>query len=995
MTFFSLNSNLQKIFNWENGDPVSFQPWKNTNDHKIKSNQNYKMSFPNQCLISKSKAAERWYSKERLLKFCPWIRKGVYKHALNSYKYAIQKHMQAQIKSKCAMMLLTNLAEPEWVSVNCAQRIIGDIMCIIPHNNNSTTNISVKRDLVVFKHQCVPISGKCYFFSWGFLNDISVIRKRKLEISKSVLGDMEHLIRVTNTEFPPFHSFSNLITYCKISRKWVSQNITEPQKGLHIVIHSGSEYRQHGNVFDCGQSIFIAYVYICDGKKDCPGDTAFDEMECICETSLVLLRKCKHFVSKERIKRCSLLYLTLKNGTCLLYGLVKVNSSLATTNHQFICKSKNVNTLVVENGLMTDCSHNMDFENQKFIEYDNFVCQENGQLPCKAGYKECYSIKDICIYRLNKNDLLIPCRTGEHVANCRLIQCNMKFKCPGFYCIPWSYACDGKWDCPGGYDETKKLECGMNRNCSYMFKCTNSQKCIHAGDVCDGLIDCPMGDDESMCSLAGSPCLSSCVCIGLAIMCYNVSSTDYQKSVPPFNAIFLSYCDLNFLHLFLKHLKFPTFISLRNNNLMSVCKMLPDLSKTLTLNVSFNLVEFVDPDCFRNGFKLISINLNNNKISIFQTVVIFQLKHLYFLDLSNNLISILFSDYYLFILYLDVVSIEKNRLSSISSRFFDNLNIKTLVTDNYFICCKTPSVSMCTSVKHWSETCKHLLLQRAITVSALCYSLFLIFANAFTVFFHKLSLVMHKQNQGSFQCVAISVNLIDLTWGIYLLIIVISDFVFADNFVIHETLWKSSFLCHLLFCINLNFNILSPLLNSFMSFSRFMVVIYPLNSKFKNRKFVLKCCILTKVIAIAIVTGFITTFRYAYSDIPFRLCSPFIDPTHSNRMLRFATYGVVYLQFIAYFSNILFHSAIISKLNNSISQKRNFSFLSTQLSILTISNTVCWIPSGIIFLICIFTDEFSIIMITWVVISITSVQPATSSILFIVITSRRQKNIFN
>ena len=666
------------------------------------------------------KKLAKWYFKERSLKFCPWIKKGVYKRGLNGYKYAIQKHMQKQIKRNCVMMLLTNLAKPEWVSVNCAHRIIGDIMCIIPKNVNLTTNISVKRDLVVFKHPCVSISGKCYFFSWGFLNDISLTRNKRLRMSKSLLVDMEHLIRVANIKFPPFHSFFNLIIYCKISRKWVTQDITDPQKGLHIVMLSGSEYRQHGNVFECGQSIFIVNVYVCDGKKDCHGDTAFDEMECICETSLVSLRKCKHFVSKDRIKSCSLFYLTLKDETCLLYGLVKVNSSLTTTNHQFICKSKNIITLTVENNLITDCSHNADFENQRVLKHDkNVICQDNSQLPYKAGYKECYSITEICIYRLNK--LLIPCRTGEHVANCRLIQCNMKFKCPGFYCIPWTYVCDGKWDCPGGYDDVKELKCGMNRNCSNMFKCTNSQKCIHVGDVCDGLIDCPMGDDEYMCSLTISPCPSSCVCVGLAIMCYNVNCTGYQKSVSPFNAVFLSYCDHNFLHFLLKILEFPTFISLKNNNLMSVCKMLPGLSKTLTIDVSFNLVEHVDPDCFRNGFWLISIKLNNNIISIFQRIVIFTLKNLQFLDLSNNFISTSFSDFDLLAPYLHVVLIKKNRLSSISSKFFYNLNIKTLVTDNYFICCKTPLESMCSSVKHWSESCEHLLLQRAITASTLFF----------------------------------------------------------------------------------------------------------------------------------------------------------------------------------------------------------------------------------------------------------------------------------
>ena len=102
----------------------------------------------------------------------------------------------------------------------------------------------------------------------------------------------------------------------------------------------------------------------------------------------------------------------------------------------------------------------------------------------------------MCIYRLNRNNLLTPCRNGKHVANCRLIQCNMKFKCPDFYCIPWSYVCDGKWDCPGGYDEVKELKSGINRDCINMFKCMNSQKCIHVGDFCNGLKDCSAEDGE-------------------------------------------------------------------------------------------------------------------------------------------------------------------------------------------------------------------------------------------------------------------------------------------------------------------------------------------------------------------------------------------------------------------------------------------------------------------------------------------------------------------
>ena len=159
--------------------------------------------------------------------------------------------------------------------------------------------------------------------------------------------------------------------------------------------------------------------------------------------------------------------------------MVKINSTLKTP---FPYKDDNTD---VKNYLIADCSPNEDNDKKTILKYNlNSVCQENGLLPCREQYKKCYNITEMCIYRLNKNNLLIPCRTGEHVVNCILIQCNMKFKCPGFYCIPWSYVCDGKWDCPGGYDEVRDLRCGVNRNCKNMFKCTNSQKCIHIGDIC-------------------------------------------------------------------------------------------------------------------------------------------------------------------------------------------------------------------------------------------------------------------------------------------------------------------------------------------------------------------------------------------------------------------------------------------------------------------------------------------------------------------------------
>ena len=208
------------MFNWQYGDPASYQPWKNFNLQENKLLQEYYLSFPNQCVRVKKKVNGHIFSfMDSWLEFYPWVEKSVKNHAINKYKYSTQRYMQSQTKKQCTLLLLTNLAEPQWVSIKCSDRIIGDIMCMISKNINITTNISLEADLIVFKNLCVFITGKCYLFSWGFLNYTSM---SKLKLKKSTLVDMEYLVTTTNAEFPPFHSFFNLIMYCKISRTWIN-----------------------------------------------------------------------------------------------------------------------------------------------------------------------------------------------------------------------------------------------------------------------------------------------------------------------------------------------------------------------------------------------------------------------------------------------------------------------------------------------------------------------------------------------------------------------------------------------------------------------------------------------------------------------------------------------------------------------------------------------------------------------------------------------------
>ena len=99
---------------------------------------------------------------------------------------------------------------------------------------------------------------------------------------------------------------------------------------------------------------------------------------------------------------------------------------------------------------------------------------------------------------------LVPNRTliGRVLVSCEDHVCGDKyFKCPGFYCLPWRYVCNGEWECPGGVDEKN---CDRTI-CPGMFMCKNSSICITTDSLCDLISDCYLNDDENYCPIDRVP----------------------------------------------------------------------------------------------------------------------------------------------------------------------------------------------------------------------------------------------------------------------------------------------------------------------------------------------------------------------------------------------------------------------------------------------------------------------------------------------------------
>ncbi len=499
---------------------------------------------------------------------------------------------------KCTIILLENLAQPDWVNIDCHDQLLPGFLCMSPKDDINMTETGVQQQICIF---CSPnvlyFKQKCFVFEW--INNLTS-NNQKLQKEKKVQGleqlwELSEVFTATRCPQPPLLTTNNTALQCVQHPDHSYCEVFIPKEdvsGYMVYLDTYKPAPVGDNYFRCVKGSSVHLESICDGSFDCPNDKS-DETNCNCieNSTTQFLEHCKFLVSKNKVI-CGPLYYKTSSGNCILFAN-KYQKQISFENFNHV-SCVNQFDISLQNDLVVDCNISEENHLINVLKGQLSFCKHQMEFPCLEGHSKCFNISHICLYSLTNYGLLFPCRNGGHMETCQFFSCNKHFKCVNSYCIKWTYVCDTKWDCPSGDDEYFLPICGnKSMLCVNMFKCWGQQICVSLISVCDNTLDCPAQDDEQFCELTSFTCPFDCHCRALAVICvgYHI-----PQSECPF--LFITVKLTPKIQQTVSFFTQVLFLTIQNCNVTKIADL--GLSETLIfLNMAANSIECVPEQSFQ------------------------------------------------------------------------------------------------------------------------------------------------------------------------------------------------------------------------------------------------------------------------------------------------------------------------------------------------------------------------------------------------------------
>ena len=333
-------------------------------------------------------------------------------------------------------------------------------------------------------------------------------------------------------------------------------------------------------------------------------------------------------------------------------------------------------------------------------------------------------------------------------------------------------------------------------------------------------------------------------------------------------------------------------------------------------------------------------------------------------------------------------------LRDIAPEIMIDSNIRVIVTSNYFLCCGAPGNSVCLTKKPWYIKCSLLLPQESMGIAFIIISGSIVIINAKSILLYFLikSSNLHK----AFTAIAIFNNINNFLIAFYLTIIWISNLIMSKTFRVKQSIWNTKGICYLAFSTSLLFAILSQVIQFLMSFSRLMVVVHPLNSKYKEFSFVRRLLIYLLLSSCCLTILIVLIILHVDMNIGNNLCLPFIDQTGLNVLTKILIWIKVITESLNAVIIMCIHICIYTQkkksgteIRKSNQEKESNTPLIIQLIFITISNFLCWFPVNGIHIAAMFLSSYSPDLIIWAAVLGMPINALVIPFLFIILSLKK------
>ena len=808
----------------------------------------------------------------------------------------------------------------------------------------------------------------------------------------------------------------------------------------------------------CDNGVCVSSDSICDGIKDC--DDGEDEINCTCGhdqfqcndgTCIPVSNYCNHIRncndgSDETecvFKECNQNEFRCQNGQCIgssercnfqvdcMDKSDENECNFGECRTGFRCYSDECIPNSTKHDLIQDCpgpiaedemrndldiirgimvrSNRIDSHVSLFDNYKPY-CPYGGvdAVRCEWDHVSCFQRTDSCIYDHDKVGNTKGCRNHVHLKNCTDFECPSLFKCPETYCIPYRKVCNGKWDCPDGYDEKG---CA-NYHCPGLFRCKGGRNCISLDEVCDGVIHCERyQDDENYCDYMLSPCPNNCKCTGYAIDCSFQNLSSQPKISFKSRSLILRGNVLNFTNNSLSIFIYLAHLDLSHNGMTELYPlMFINQVNLLELDLTYNKISQLQEHTFKGLALLRSLWLEGNAIQLIESNSFFGASRLSVLDLSNQKIVHIEVNAFNGLDSLTRLKLQTNQLKNLKPGVFRGLGTITdlemqqnslenigpavfhdlkrlnrLDTDAYKFCCLVSWVKQCSPAPDEFSTCSDLLSAPELQIGVWIIGVVSVFGNLFVVIWRSV-----KEKCTVASTLILNLGLSDFLMGVYLVIIASADAYYRGIYIMYADKWRSSIACNLAGFLSIVSSEVSVFTMVIMTIDRVMKIVFPF--KCVKQKLTLKSIIFICSFGwvICIIVGLVPIFATSiFHDFYGQngVCLPF---TLRNVKLSGWEYSFVIFNIINSIAfmiiavgYVLIYCSVRSarKQSGGHSSDENIR-LARKITLIILTDFLCWMPIIILSFMATFDVFIPGEVSAWVAIIVLPINSAVNPVLY-------------